>query len=61
LFGKYPAILTDEIVGEQATAVFADAQQMLAIILKERNSLLKVFMAFSANQVNDDDIECEAP
>jgi hypothetical protein len=44
---KYPAILTDEIADEQATVCFADAQQMLAIILKERNSLLKVFMAFS--------------
>ena len=27
LFGKYPAILTDEVVGEQATLVFVDAKQ----------------------------------
>jgi hypothetical protein len=34
---KYPAILTDdEVVGEQATSVFADAQEM-GVILKERN------------------------
>jgi 5-methyltetrahydrofolate--homocysteine methyltransferase len=32
---KISTILTDEI-GEQATSVFADAQQMLAIILKEK-------------------------
>ncbi len=63
LFGKYPAILTDEIVGEQATAVFADAQQMLAIILKEKKLTAKgIYGIFPANQVNDDDIELyEAP
>lgn len=58
LFGKYPAILTDEIVGEQATAVFADAQQMLAIILKEKKLSAKgIYGIFPANQINDDDIE----
>ena len=58
LFGKYPAILTDEIVGEQATAVFADAQQMLAIILKEKKLTAKgIYGIFPANQINDDDIE----
>nr|WP_309756278.1 methionine synthase [Flavobacterium sp.] len=58
LFGKYPAILTDEIVGEQATSVFADAQQMLAIILKEKKLSAKgIYGIFPANQVNDDDIE----
>ncbi|MFV8331887.1 vitamin B12 dependent-methionine synthase activation domain-containing protein [Flavobacterium sp. GSP14] len=63
LFGKYPAILTDEIVGEQATSVFADAQQMLAIILKEKKLSAKgIYGIFPANQVNDDDIELyEAP
>ena len=58
LFGKYPAILTDEIVGEQATSVFADAQQMLAIILKEKKLSAKgIYGIFPANQVNDDDVE----
>ena len=33
LYGKYPAILTDEIVGEQATNLFADAQEMLQQIV----------------------------
>jgi 5-methyltetrahydrofolate--homocysteine methyltransferase len=58
LFGKYPAILTDEVVGEQATAVFADAQEMLKIILKEKKLTAKgIYGIFPANQVNDDDIE----
>jgi len=57
LFGKYPAILTDEVVGEQATSVFADAQEMLKIILKEKRLTAKgIYGIFPANQVNDDDI-----
>ena len=58
LFGKYPAILTDDVVGEQATSVFADAQEMLAVILKEKKLTAKgIYGIFPANQVNDDDIE----
>jgi 5-methyltetrahydrofolate--homocysteine methyltransferase len=58
LFGKYPAILIDEVVGEQATSVFADAQAMLQIILKEKKLTAKgIYGIFPANQVNDDDIE----
>jgi 5-methyltetrahydrofolate--homocysteine methyltransferase len=58
LFGKYPAILTDEVVGEQATAVFADAKGMLDVILKEKKLTAKgIYGIFPANQVNDDDIE----
>ena len=57
LFGKYPAILTDEVVGEQATSVFADAQEMLKVILKEKKLSAKgIYGIFPANQVNDDDI-----
>ena len=58
LFGKYPAILTDEVVGEQATSVFADAQAMLAVILREKKLTAKgIYGIFPANQINDDDIE----
>jgi 5-methyltetrahydrofolate--homocysteine methyltransferase len=58
LFGKYPAILMDEVVGEQATAVFEDAQGMLKVILKEKKLTAKgIYGIFQANQVNDDDIE----
>lgn len=58
LFGKYPAILTDTVVGEQAKSVFADAQEMLEVILKEKKLTAKgIYGIFPANQVNDDDIE----
>ena len=58
LFGKYPAILTDEVVGEQATSVFADAIEILEVILKEKKLTAKgIYGIFPANQVNDDDIE----
>ena len=58
LFGKYPAILTDEVVGEQATSVFVDAQAMLKVILEEKKLTAKgVYGIFPANQINDDDIE----
>jgi 5-methyltetrahydrofolate--homocysteine methyltransferase len=36
LAGNYPAILTDEVVGESATSLFADAQKMLDKIIAER-------------------------
>ncbi|MES2748179.1 MAG: vitamin B12 dependent-methionine synthase activation domain-containing protein, partial [Bacteroidota bacterium] len=58
LYGKYPAILTDEVVGEQATSLFADAQQMLQQIVKEKWLTAKGILGiFPANQVNDDDIQ----
>ncbi len=58
LFGKYPAILTDKVVGEQATAVFADAQKMLQQLLKEKWLTAKgIYGIFPSNTVNDDDIE----
>ena len=58
LFGKYPAILTDEVVGEEATSVFADAKAMLDVILKEKKLTAKgIYGIYPANQINDDDIE----
>ncbi|MGM8361448.1 methionine synthase [Flavobacterium sp. ARAG 55.4] len=58
LFGKYPAILTDEVVGEQASSVFADAKAMLEVILKEKKFVAKgIYGIYPANQVNDDDIQ----
>ncbi|UZK65906.1 methionine synthase [Sphingomonas sp. M1-B02] len=36
LAGNYPAILTDEVVGESATSLFADAQAMLDKIIDEK-------------------------
>jgi 5-methyltetrahydrofolate--homocysteine methyltransferase len=60
LFGKYPAILTDEVVGEQATALFADAQNMLHQIVTEKWFTAKGILGiFPANTINDDDIELQ--
>jgi 5-methyltetrahydrofolate--homocysteine methyltransferase len=36
LAGNYPAILTDEVVGESATSLFADANAMLDTIIAEK-------------------------
>ncbi|HEY0621534.1 methionine synthase [Sphingomonas sp.] len=36
LAGVYPAILEDEVVGESATSLFADAQKMLDRIIEEK-------------------------
>lgn len=58
LHGKYPDILTDDIVGKQATELFKDAKILLQKVFDEK--LLKakaVFGLFPANTVNDDDIE----
>src|SRR5690606_2701410 len=58
LHGRFPNILTDEIVGEQASELFNDAQQMLQKIISEK--LLEaraVFGIFEANTIHDDDIE----
>ncbi|GAA0717994.1 hypothetical protein GCM10009430_15570 [Aquimarina litoralis] len=61
LHGKYPAILNDEIVGEQATSLFADAKELLGKVLNERLLSAKaIFGLFEANTVNDDDIEVKS-
>lgn len=58
LHGKFPAILTDEVVGEQATNLFDDAQKMLQKIVSEKWLTAKGILGiFPANTINDDDIE----
>ncbi|MGP1629615.1 MAG: vitamin B12 dependent-methionine synthase activation domain-containing protein, partial [Giesbergeria sp.] len=55
LAGKYPAILKDEIVGEEATRVFADGQAMLKKIIAGRWLHASGVMAlYPANSVGDD-------
>ncbi|KAB7771256.1 methionine synthase [Xanthomonas maliensis] len=55
LAGKFPAILSDEIVGSQATELYRDAQQMLARIVEEKWLTAKaVFGLWPANSVGDD-------
>jgi 5-methyltetrahydrofolate--homocysteine methyltransferase len=62
LYGKYPAILNDEVVGEQATSLFADAQMMLNKIVSEKWLTAKAVLGiFPANTINDDDIEVNHP
>ena len=61
LHGKYPEILSDDLVGKQASELFKDAQELLKRIVNEK--LLKakaVFGLFPVNTVNDDDIEVYA-
>jgi len=58
LYGKYPAILTDEVVGEQASDLFRDAQQMLTQIVAEKWFTAKGILGiFPANTIDDDDIQ----
>ncbi|SHK30169.1 methionine synthase [Epilithonimonas mollis] len=57
LFGKFPDILTDEIVGEQASILFEEAKTMLAKILKEKSFEAKgIFGIFPANADEKDNI-----
>jgi len=58
LSGRYPKILQDKTVGEEARKLFADAQAMLKKIIKEKwLTANAVFGLFPANSVNSDDIE----
>jgi 5-methyltetrahydrofolate--homocysteine methyltransferase len=60
LHGKYPEILTDEVVGEQATNLYKDAQVILKLIIEKQ--LLKpkaIFGLFKANTINEDDISIQ--
>ena len=58
LAGKFPDILEDEIVGEEASKLFQDAQQMLRKIIEGKWLQAKAVIGlFPANSVNDDDIQ----
>ena len=60
LHGKFPEILTDNVVGEQATNLYKDAQVILKEIIGKQ--LLKpkaIFGLFEANAINDDDISIQ--
>ena len=61
LAGPYPAILTDEVVGESARRVLSDGQRMLRRLIEGRwLTASGVIGLFPANTVNDDDIEIYA-
>jgi 5-methyltetrahydrofolate--homocysteine methyltransferase len=55
LRGRYPAILDDKVVGEQARELFADAQKLLQRILDEKLLTARGVHAFwPANSIGDD-------
>jgi 5-methyltetrahydrofolate--homocysteine methyltransferase len=54
LHGRYPDILTDDVVGEEATKLFADAKEMLQRIVDEKRFSPRAIMGFQpANSVGD--------
>lgn len=57
LHGKFPAILDDAVVGEQARALYADAQRMLERMIDEKWVSARAVVGFwPAQQLNGDDI-----
>jgi 5-methyltetrahydrofolate--homocysteine methyltransferase len=61
LAGPYPAILTDDIVGESARRVLSDGQRLLRRAIEGRWLTANgVIGLYPANTVNDDDIEIYA-
>ena len=55
--GKYPGILKDPVVGEEASKLFGDAQAMLDRIIAENwLGADAVIGLFPANRIDDDDI-----
>ncbi len=61
LFGQYPKILDDKVVGEQARKLFEDAQAMLKKVVEQRwLSAGGVIAFYPANSVNHEDIEVYA-
>ncbi len=60
LHGKFPDILKDEVVGEQATQLYEDAQEMIQqIVAKQLLKPKAVFGLFEANTINEDDISIQ--
>lgn len=56
LAGRYPAILTDEVVGEEATKLLAEAQTMLKQIVDEKWLTAKALVGFFPANSKDEDI-----
>ncbi|EKQ64810.1 5-methyltetrahydrofolate-homocysteine methyltransferase [Xanthomonas citri pv. malvacearum str. GSPB1386] len=62
LAGKFPAILSDEIVGTQASELYRDARRMLKRIVEEKWLTAKaVFGLWPANSVGDDVVVLTEP
>ncbi|MEO7386777.1 MAG: methionine synthase [Gammaproteobacteria bacterium] len=55
--GTFPAILTDEVVGEAASDLYGDARKMLERIVREKWLTARaVFGFYPANRIGDDDV-----
>jgi 5-methyltetrahydrofolate--homocysteine methyltransferase len=55
--GKFPDVLTDPVVGEAASNLYADARRMLQTLVQERWLRARAVVGFfPANTVGDDDI-----
>ena len=59
LAGRYPAILSDEIVGEHATSLFNDAQTMLKRIVEEKWLTARAVIGLFPAQSRGDDVDVE--
>jgi 5-methyltetrahydrofolate--homocysteine methyltransferase len=60
LHGKFPKILKDEVVGEQATHLYEDAKKMMDDIIARQSLKPKaLFGLFEANAINEDDISIQ--
>ncbi len=59
LAGTYPQILTDEVVGESATSLFADAQEMLDKIIAEKWLTAKAVIGLWPVERDGDDLIVE--
>lgn len=60
LYGKFPQILEDKLVGKQATELFNEAQEMLQSIIKEKKLEARaVFGIFPAHSNERDEIILE--
>jgi 5-methyltetrahydrofolate--homocysteine methyltransferase len=60
LAGRYPAILTDEVVGKEATNLFADAKEMLSTMVAEKWITAKAVLGFFPANSDGDDIKLYA-
>ena len=58
LAGRFPRILTDPVIGDEASKLYEEAKIMLAQIIEEKWFSAKgVFGLFPANTIGDDDIQ----
>ncbi len=59
LYGKFPAILDDEVVGSQALELYEDARKMLEEVIREKKLKARAVFGIFPAQVVGDDIEVD--